>query len=151
MKQTNKLACAVSILSMLLACNGSSEGAAGMSGGSACLPPLDLECTPSYGATFDQFFSRHIEGTCGAGGSFCHGPDGNKGGLTLDPRDPDAAYTALLDPAHGLVIPGDPECSTLIKRLESDDLDFVMPVRTPLMPGELCAIRKWVANGAERE
>jgi hypothetical protein len=142
-------ACCVLFLS-LLACNGDSDGGAGMSGAGACLPPLDLECTPSYGPTFDEFFSRRIEQTCGAGGVSCHGPTGNKGNLILDPDDPDAAYDALLDPDHGLVIPGDPECSLMIKRIESEDPDFVMPVRQPLMPGERCAIRQWVANGAER-
>jgi hypothetical protein len=150
MKSMMTAACCGLFLSTLLACNGDSDGGAGMSGAATCLPPLDLECDHTYGPTFDQFFERRIEDTCGSGGSLCHGPSGNKGNLTLDPDDPDAAYNALLDPDHGLVIPGDPECSMLIKRLESEDPDFVMPVRQPLMPGELCAIRKWVANGAER-
>src|SRR5688500_18074010 len=112
MKPTMKAACGVLFLATLLACNGDSDGGAGMSGASGCLPPLDLECSPSYSPTFDQIFSRRIEQTCGAGGVSCHGPTGNKGNLTLDPDDPDAAYRVLLDEDHGLVIPGDPECST---------------------------------------
>jgi len=145
-----KVARSAFMLAALLACDGSSQGGAGMGGADACLEPLDLECTPSYSPTYDQIFTRRIVPTCGAGGTSCHGPSGNKGNLTLDPNDPDAAYSALLEADHGLVVPGDPECSVMIQRLESDDLDFVMPVRQPLMPGELCSIRKWVANGAQR-
>jgi hypothetical protein len=66
--------------------------------------------------------------------------------------DADAAYARLLndDVPDPLVISGDPECSLLMKRLESDDLDFVMPARNPLDDDELCAIRHWIANGAQR-
>jgi hypothetical protein len=127
-----------------------SDGGAGMSGG-ACLAPLDLECTPAYEPTFDQIYDRRIRGTCATGGGNCHGAEGNKGGLTM--ADADGAYNALLGVGlgHARVIAGDPECSVLIKRLESDDLSFVMPLGRPLSAGERCTIRQWVANGAERE
>lgn len=118
-----------------------------MSGG-ACLQPLELECDPRYPAKFDQIYERLIEGTCSA--APCHGA-ARAGNLMFG--DADAAYARLLndDVDDPLVIPGDPECSLLMKRLESDDLDFVMPVRDPLDDDELCAIRQWIANGAERE
>jgi hypothetical protein len=66
--------------------------------------------------------------------------------------DADAAYDRLLndDVDDPLVVSSDPECSLLMKRLESKDLDFVMPARSPLDEMELCAIRQWIANGAER-
>lgn len=133
----------------LLACgDDGSDGTAGMSGSGACLPALDLECSPTYPATFDNFYDQLIDDTCAI--SSCHGPAGNAGNLTFG--DADAAYQRLLDDSvhEPLVIPGDPECSMLIKRLESEDRDFVMPARNRLPPGERCAIRQWVANGAER-
>lgn len=121
-------------------------GAAGTSGG-GCLPPLDLECTPRYPPEFDEIYERLIEPTCSA--AACHG-EGRAGNLMFG--DADAAHARLLndDVSHPLVIPGDPECSLLVKRLESDDLDFVMPARSPLDEDELCAIRQWVESGAER-
>lgn len=138
------------VITLVAACGDDTGGGAGMSGGGACLPALDLECTPAYPPTFDQIHTRHIAMTCGAGGTLCHGPMGNKGNLVLDRDDADQAYEALLDPSRGLVIPGDPECSTLIKRVESEDPSVVMPVGMRLMPGQRCAIRKWVADGAKR-
>lgn len=118
-----------------------------MSGG-GCLAALELECTPLYPPTFDNIYDRLIDDTCAI--SACHSPASNAGNLAFG--DADAAYQRLLndDGADPLVIPGDPECSMLIKRLESTDRDFVMPSRTPLSANERCAIRQWVANGAER-
>jgi hypothetical protein len=37
-----------------------------------------------------------------------------------------------------------------MKRLESSDPDWVMPVGDPLPEGERCAIAQWIANGAAR-
>jgi len=141
MMKRSDLARVLSVLSLaLIACNGDD------SGGSACLPQLELECVSSYDPTFDNFYAFEISQTCGANGSLCHAPAGNKGNLTLG--DPDDAYDALV--GGGLVVPGDPECSVLIQRLESDDPNFVMPQGRRLSAEERCAIRQWVANGAER-
>jgi hypothetical protein len=130
------------LLVQLAACKGDDgDGSA-----NACLPELDLDCERAYDPTFEEFYEREIEPTCGANGSFCHAPSGNKGNLTLG--DIDDAYDALIE--SGLVIPGDPECSVLIQRLESRDVNFVMPQGQRLDEKHLCAIRQWVANGAER-
>jgi len=134
----------------LAACNGDDgENMAGMSGDGACLPALELDCDPTFTPTFDEIYDRELR-SCGANGSLCHGAEGDHGGLTLADRD--GAYDALLGigEEHARVIPGDPECSILIQRLESTDANFVMPRGTPLTPGKRCAIRQWVANGAER-
>ena len=131
-------------IALLVACgDDGSGGTAGMNGGE-CLAPLDLECSPSYSPTFDEIYSRRIAPTCGAGGASCHGAMGHQAGLTL--ADADGAYDAL----RARLVPGDPECSLLMKRLESEDPEFVMPVGLRLSPGERCAFRLWIANGAER-
>lgn len=137
---TRRLLLALSWL--LIACNGDDSAA------SACLAELELECETEYEPTFENFHKFEIKQTCGTGGSLCHGPSGNKGNLTLDVDDADGAYDALV--SGGLVIPGDPECSVLIQRLESEDRSFVMPQGRQLSDEERCSIRKWVANGAER-
>lgn len=138
---SRRLCFAAVLLVQLAACNGD-DGSASAS----CLPELELDCERAYDPTFEEFYAREIEQTCGANGSSCHGPTGNKGNLTLG--DIDDAHDALIE--SGLVIPGDPECSPLIQRLESRDVNFVMPQGQRLEEEHLCAIRQWVANGAER-
>lgn len=115
----------------------------------ACLDPLELDCSLTFAPTFESIFENRIQSTCGAAGNSCHGSEGQQGGLVLD--DIDVAYDSLLegsDPPK--VIPGDPECSPLMARLESDDPGFVMPVGAKLPEGERCAIRNWIAMGAEK-
>jgi hypothetical protein len=122
-----------------------------MGGPGACLEPLDLDCSPTFQPTFQNFYDNQLS-SCGAAstGASCHGPDGGQGGLYL--TDIDEAYDMLLSPpdASPRVIPGDPECSLLIQRLESDDPAFGMPPGAKLRDAERCAIRQWIANGAER-
>jgi hypothetical protein len=49
------------------------------------------------------------------------------------------------------VSPGDISCGALIQRLESSDPARRMPPGpTPLTEPQRCAIRQWIANGAER-
>lgn len=121
------------------------------SGGNACLAELDLECNPRWPEpTFDAIYEGRIKDTCATGGANCHGAAGHMGGLTLEGAD--VAYDALLGIGedHARVIPGDPECSLLMRRLESTEASFVMPPGLQLSEGERCAIRQWIANGAER-
>jgi hypothetical protein len=118
----------------------------------ACLDPLPLDCAPSYEPTFDMIFANALR-SCGASTTFgsCHAAQGSKGGLVLS--DPDVAYQSLLRLVDGRarVEPGNPECSVLTQRLESDDPSFRMPVgRESLAAGQRCAIRQWIAGGAER-
>lgn len=132
----------LAIATTLAACNGDD--------GAQCLDPLPLDCSPTFQPTYEAFYENQLRSTCSAGGTTCHGPDGAMGGLVLS--DMDQAYEYLLGGVDGRarVIPGQPECSLLMQRLESDDPTFVMPVGSKLMEGERCAIRQWIANGAER-
>jgi hypothetical protein len=72
-------------------------------------------------------------------------------GLVLLGRD--EAYDHLLGEtdSRARVVPGDPECSLLVQRLESTDPQFVMPVGMRLPEGQRCAVRQWVAAGAEKQ
>jgi hypothetical protein len=139
-------------LSVACACNGDDAPADGDGGRERCLDPLPLDCAPTYPPTFDAFYDNRIARTCGAAGTgtSCHGPEGEQGGLVLSGADP--AYEHLLGQIDGRprVVPGDPECSPLVQRLESEDPDFVMPVGGRLSDGERCAVRQWIAAGAER-
>ena len=80
----------------------------------------------------------------------CHGPDekARKAGLRLDLRE-----TALQPLRHGRVaiVPGDPDRSTLIQRIYTDDEDDVMPPPSShkqLSAGQKDALRRWIAAGA---
>jgi hypothetical protein len=130
--------------------------AASTEGSESCLEELDLECTPAYEPSYDAIYENLLSKTCGAAstGSVCHyGPEASsaQGGLALS--DPEESYDGLLGRAgsHARVKPGEPECSTLVQRLESDDPAFRMPVgQAALTLAERCAVRQWIANGAQR-
>jgi hypothetical protein len=140
----------VKALSVALVCAASLAACGGDSQGASCLAELDLECDPTWPATFDSIYERKLEDSCASSDANCHGRAGNKGGLTLE--GPDEAYDALLGIGqdHPRVLPGDPECSILMQRLESTDPTIAMPPGRPLTEGERCAVRQWIANGAER-
>ena len=79
----------------------------------------------------------------------CHGPDSaaRKAGLRLDSREGAVEL-------GGVIIPGDPTGSELLKRVHDQDPDSVMPpaiIRKPLTPGELELLERWIPQGAEYE
>ena len=81
----------------------------------------------------------------------CHGPDGSKrkAKLRLDMRD-----GALKDIGDGwaIVKPGDPDRSELIRRINSDFEDDVMPPldsHLTLSAAEKALLKRWVAEGAD--
>jgi hypothetical protein len=81
----------------------------------------------------------------------CHGPGEKKAGLRLDLPD-----AALATTASGIVpiVPGDPETSEIIRRIESEDEGELMPpprARKPLTPEQKRLLRRWVASGARSE
>ncbi len=83
----------------------------------------------------------------------CHGPDKNtvEGGLSFATEA--AALAALGDKKdHFAIIPFQPDSSTLIERLYTDNLDDVMPPpesNLTISDYEKEVLKKWVAQGAE--
>jgi hypothetical protein len=109
---------------------------------------LTTACQPAYDPpTWATIHAKILAPTCATGTGTCHTADFAPRGLVLS--DADASYTALLDGRR--VLPGDPACSLLVKRLESSDPSYRMPRGpTPLSAGELCTITKWIAAGAQK-
>jgi hypothetical protein len=81
----------------------------------------------------------------------CHGPDREnlKGGLRLDLRE---AATKPAKSGDIAVVPGKPESSTLITRIQSTDADEVMPPpksHKTLSAKQIDTLRRWIASGAD--
>ncbi len=86
----------------------------------------------------------------------CHGPDANKrkAGLRLDQQI--GAYSELKkNKGHYAIVPGSPEKSEVISRIESNDPSIVMPIPeshlTRLSRDEINLFRKWIKEGAKYE
>jgi hypothetical protein len=129
------------------ACGRSDDGPAA----AQCLPEPTTACMPDINTDFDSLYRNLFSKRCGTAGNACHGTDGHQAGLVL--ANVDAAYKALLgqDGTHARVIPGDPDCSSLMERLESDDISFRMPyMDVKLAEGSRCAVRMWIQDGAAR-
>lgn len=82
----------------------------------------------------------------------CHGPDPQmrKGGLRLDL----AEYALKKRDGHpDAIVPGHPENSEIIKRIESHDKHYLMPQNpqgqaSPMKPEEIAILKEWVKEGA---
>jgi Protein of unknown function (DUF1553)/Protein of unknown function (DUF1549)/Planctomycete cytochrome C/Concanavalin A-like lectin/glucanases superfamily len=82
----------------------------------------------------------------------CHGPDPEmrKAGLRLDLEE------SAFRKRHGhpdAIVPGHPEKSELIKRIESKDPHHLMPQSSqgdakPMRPEEIAVLREWIKEGA---
>jgi hypothetical protein len=117
-----------------------------------CVSGLTASCQAQYDPpTYDTIFTKILQPTCATGSGTCHTSDGAKAGLVFE--DPDAAYAALLgkNGARARVLPGDPSCSLIMKRLTSPDSNYRMPQGpTPLSDPEICTFTKWIFDGAPR-
>lgn len=127
----------------ITACGGSEDPA------EACVEVPD-SCGPEFNPTFDEVYARVLEPSCVRGtGSVCHASDGAQGDLVLE--DPDVAYAMLSGATHRrLVVAGDPACSPLVARLRATDPSRLMPPGQALRPATLCAIERWISDGATR-
>ena len=126
------------LVGLLCGCGGDPE---------VCLPALPEDCNllfePSYDVLYKQFFSK----TCNEAG--CHDTKTAQAGLSF--ADHDEAYKLLLGDGpdgRARVLPGNPECSLLMRRLESSDPQFRMPPGGGALPGARCAVQQWIAKGA---
>jgi mono/diheme cytochrome c family protein len=102
--------------------------------------------TPSAKIDFDRQVRPILSDTCFA----CHGPDEKerKADLRLDTKD--GVFAALKDGSHA-VMPGDPDESELVFRVESDDANTLMPPPQSgkkLTPEQVRLLRAWVEQGA---
>jgi hypothetical protein len=83
----------------------------------------------------------------------CHGPDARKrkAGLRLD--EPDTALKPA-DSGDTAIVPGRPESSELVARIDSKDPDDIMPPpksNKRLTPSQREILRQWIAGGAKYE
>ncbi len=82
----------------------------------------------------------------------CHGPDPEmrKAGLRLDLEE--SAFKKR--PGHpDAIVPGHPEKSELIKRIESKDPHYLMPQSAqgeakPMKPADIAILKEWIKEGA---
>ncbi|MCG8557781.1 MAG: hypothetical protein MJD61_21225 [Proteobacteria bacterium] len=145
MRARSRVIPCLALIVTVVACGGSGEP--------ACVAQLPRasqgECNLQYMPTFDRIYLETLgSGSCGTvEGLMCHSPNASAGGLILA-ADENTAFRSLLQ--GGRVIPFDPECSPLMRRLESGKADFQMPPGGQLSPQVRCAIVEWIANGAPR-
>lgn len=91
-------------------------------------------------------FNRDIRPLLSENCFYCHGQDGNKrqAGLRLDVRE-DA-----ID--GGAIVPSDLDASLLIERIDTDDVDMMMPPidsNRHLTADQKALLRQWIAEGAQ--
>jgi hypothetical protein len=86
----------------------------------------------------------------------CHGPDANtrRAGLRLDLRN-EAFAELQVNKGHFAIVPGSPETSEIIRRIESDDPAVLMPLPESnlpqLTPEEINTFKQWIKEGAKYE
>jgi hypothetical protein len=137
----------------LFACAGSSaSSSADAATDPPCVTGLTTTCAATYAPpTFDTIFTNIFQPNCAVGTGTCHTSDFAAGGIVF--ANESDAYATLLgaDGGTAYVLPNDPGCSTLMKRLESADPSYHMPRGpTSLSDGDLCTIVQWIGEGAMR-
>ena len=83
----------------------------------------------------------------------CHGPDeaAREGGVRLDRED---SATQKADSGEFIIVPGRPEKSELMRRVESQESDERMPPGDSghqLLPQQVEQLRQWITEGAAYE
>lgn len=143
------------VLAALIGCAGDDHSAAEGDAGAAaqCLDSVAADCTnPAYEPEYDTIFRSLLRPSCGSA-SQCHAGPADKAGGGLVLSKADDAYDYLIGKTDGRkrVVPGKPQCSLLMQRLDSTDPDYRMPAGAMQLPDEVrCAVRKWIAKGAVR-
>ncbi len=104
------------------------------------------------GTTQHLDFNQDVQPILASNCFSCHGPDPEmrKAGLRLDLEE--SAFRKR--PGHpDAIVPGHPEKSELIKRIESRDPHYLMPQSSqgeakPMKPEEIAILKEWVKEGA---
>jgi hypothetical protein len=142
---------ALAALGAFGACSSASPGSTASSAGDPpCVTGLTPSCAATYAPpTYDTIFTNIFQSNCSVGTGTCHTSDFAAGGLVF--ADESTSYATLLgsNGSTALVVPNDPGCSTLMKRLTSTDPSYHMPRgSTSLSAGDLCTIVQWIDEGA---
>lgn len=126
-------------------------------------PPKPFSCSPSFhrwiafllflffawpasaSAQDSISFNRDIRPILANHCLACHGPDEHErqADLRLDQRESALEMEAI--------VPGDPDNSSLLERVSTDDSDLVMPpmeTGKPLSPDQKQKLKQWIAAGA---
>ncbi len=112
--------------------------------------------SPNLSPTFASIRAEILQTTDTAGRTACvncHRPQGGTPmDLTTNPYAALVNVASRLKPGAILVVPGDPDGSYLIQKLEgrSDIVQLRMPRNGPpyLTPGQITVIRRWIEIGA---
>ena len=96
-------------------------------------------------------FNQHIRPILAQNCYLCHGPDSSsrQAELRLDEKE---FATEKLPSGARAIIPGSPNRSALIKRIQSKDADFKMPppeMKKNLSKTEIAMLERWIDEGAE--
>ncbi len=105
---------------------------------------------PGHGAEIQ--FNRDVRPILSDHCFHCHGPDpsSRKAKLRLDVRAEAIAPRGDNAP----IAPGDPDASTLIHRIRSENPDEIMPppeTKKPLSPAQIATLEAWIRAGAPYE
>jgi hypothetical protein len=109
---------------------------------------LNDNCAPLFDPpTYTKIYAEIFKPNCATAGT-CHAPPMPQAGLSF--QDSAEAYALLLGTMGGRprVLPNDPGCSILAKRLESKDPAYRMPPGGGLSDAQLCDVVKWLVAGA---
>jgi hypothetical protein len=114
-----------------------------------CLAASVMAAEPSPKVDFNRDIRPILSNQCAK----CHGPDGKerKGGtdgLRLDVRDDAVADLG----GYAAIVPGHPEKSALVERINSRDDEERMPPKSSgkkLTPREIELLTRWIKEGAE--
>ncbi len=114
--------------------------------GAACFPVSFLHAEPVD-------FSREVLPILSENCFHCHGPDAKKrkADLRLDTAE---GATLDLGDGYAALIPGKPQDSILVNRIESRDPDEIMPPHDSgkaLSASQRLTLRHWIADGAKYE
>ena len=115
-----------------------------------CVDDIDTSCSLLFSPpVYSTLYTEVIVKSCALSAS-CHAVGSRSSYVTFG--DADATYRTLLGldggPKH--VIPGDPQCSPMTARLESDDPNFVMPQGMKMSAPARCNFVQWIAEGAQK-
>src|SRR5436305_294282 len=95
-------------------------------------------------------YSRDVLPILSAHCFMCHGPDASnrKAGLRLDVA---AAATKVLKSGDRAIVPGHPDRSALIERIDAEGSERMPPPKMPkgLSAAEKATLKRWIAEGAE--